>query len=122
MEFFSNLDSEKLNTFVDKVKKKFFQDPTYSLKIIIDWLSSKNIPYTFSSSRVDNSCLYQTGVRITINNQEISIQTHPSIAGWAFAETLVVNNMLSDTRHKTPEDLFSYLESLESTETKQKED
>lgn len=119
MEFFSTLDSEKLNTLVDKVKKNFFQDPTYSLKIIIDWLDIKNIPYTFASSRVDNSCLYQTGVRVKIKNQEISIQTHPSVAGWAFAETLNVSNMLSDTRHKTPEDLFSYLEKLENAENKE---
>ncbi len=116
MDLFSNLDTQQLNTILDKVTKHFSKEPTYSLRIIIEWLSSKNIPYVFCSSRVDNSCMYQTGVRATIKNNVISIQTHPTIAGWAFAETLITSDMLSDTRHKTPEDLFAFLESIENTE------
>ena len=86
---------------------------TYSLNIITRWLKSKKIEYKYCQSRVVGMyLLYQTGIEIKVKDESISIQTHPMIAGWAFAETLIRSNMLSDTRHATPEDLFKFIESL----------
>jgi hypothetical protein len=85
---------------------------SYPLSIITQWLKRKKIDYKYSQSNVLGMYLYQTGIEIKIKDEEISIQTHPMIAGWAFAETLIRSNMLSDTRHATPEDLFKFIESL----------
>lgn len=88
------------------------KNETYSLSIITRWLKRKKIDYKYSQSNVLGMYLYQTGIAIKIKDDEISIQTHPMIAGWAFAETLIRSNMFSDTRHATPEDLFKFIESL----------
>jgi len=88
------------------------KNETYSLNIITRWLKRKKIDYKYSQSNVLGMYLYQTGIAIKIKDEEISIQTHPMIAGWAFAETLIKSNMFSDTRHATPEDLFKFIESL----------
>ena len=88
------------------------KNETYSLSIITRWLKRKKIDYKYSQSNVLGMYLYQTGIAIKIKDDEISIQTHPMIAGWAFAETLIKSNMFSDTRHATPEDLFKFIESL----------
>ena len=96
-----------------KKLKHLFQDAeSYSLKIVTEWLKEKNIPFKYSDQSLLSDCLYNTGVMIDIGETKISIQTHPVIAGWAFAETLMKNDMLSDVRHKNPEDLFSYLSKL----------
>jgi len=88
------------------------KNESYSLRIITRWLKRKKIDYKYSQSNVLGMYLYQTGISIKIKDEEISIQTHPMIAGWAFAETLIKTNILSDTRHATPEDLFKFIESL----------
>lgn len=88
------------------------KNESYSLCIITRWLKRKKIDYKYSQSNVLGMYLYQTGITIKIKDEEISIQTHPMIAGWAFAETLIRSNMLSDTRHATPEDLFNFIERL----------
>ena len=85
---------------------------TYSLNIITRWLKSKKIEYKYCQSSMLGMYLYQSGIEIKVKDESISIQTHPMIAGWAFAETLIRSNMLSDTRHATPEDLFKFIESL----------
>ena len=85
---------------------------TYSLKLVTTWLNDNNINFIYSSSPVDTVGLYEHGVGIDIGPYMLSIQTHPSITGPSFAETLKSNNMLSDQRHKTPEDLFNYILSL----------
>lgn len=85
---------------------------TYSLRIITEWLKSKNITYSYSSSNVDMLNLYEHGLRISFKDYKLSVQTHPTIAGWAFAESLKTNDIISDTRHETPQDLFSFIEGL----------
>ena len=66
MDLFSKLDSQQINTILDKVTKHFSKEPTYSLRIIIEWLSSKNIPYIFSSFR---KCLNrQTRMKLAKNS------------------------------------------------------
>jgi len=95
---------------------------TYSLQVITTWLKQKNITFTYSSSSVDMLGLYEHGIRIPIKNYHLSIQTHPTIAGPAFAETLKTNNIMSDQRHSTPEDLFNYIEALLKQETEETEE
>jgi hypothetical protein len=56
--------------------------------------------------------IYEHGIRINMEEYELSIQTHPSVTGWAFAETLKTNDIINEQRHKTPEDLFNYLEDI----------
>ncbi len=93
--------------------RHFFQDAeSYSLKLVTEWLKEKNIPFKYSNQAMLSDCLYKTGVIIDVSDTKVSIQTHPVIAGWAFAETLMINDMSSDVRHKNPEDLFSYLSKL----------
>ena len=42
----------------------------------------------------------------------MSIQTHPEVAGWAFAETLILDNLAGEAdRHETPIGLFNYIKS-----------
>jgi len=86
---------------------------TYSLNIITKWLKEHNIPFRYASSKtVSNNLLYEHGIRIDFKEFTLSVQTHPIIAGWAFVETLKTNDMLNELRHKTPEDLFKYIEKL----------
>lgn len=96
----------------DKLGRTFFSkdNETYSLKIITNWLKQQNIPYVYADAPVDRFGLYHHGVRVSLPASELSIQTHPTVAGWAFAETLQISNMFSDTRHETPEKLFEFIE------------
>jgi hypothetical protein len=80
---------------------------TYSLNIITSWLKDKNIEFKYSSAPVD-----RFGIRIIFPTFNLSVQTHPMVAGWTFAETLKTNDMLNETRHATPEKLFDYIEEL----------
>jgi len=95
---------------------------TYSLQVITTWLKQKNITFIYSSSSVDMLGLYEHGIRIPLKNYNLSIQTHPTIAGPAFAETLKTNNIMSDQRHSKPEDLFNYIEALLKQEKEDKEE
>lgn len=104
-------DMEKLEESSDEENSTDMNE-TYSLSIITRWLKNKNIEYKYCQSSVLGMYLYQTGIEIKVKDETISIQTHPMVAGWAFAETLIRSNMLSDTRHATPEDLFKFIESL----------
>jgi hypothetical protein len=89
---------------------------TYSLRIITEWLTSNNISYIYRSSGVDPIRIYEHGIQIRIpGDRTLSIQTHPSVAGWAFAETLITDDMLNEKRHKTPDDLFEYILELLKT-------
>lgn len=112
-----------LDNKLDSLKETFKKlgnekdNETYSLRIITEWLKSNNISYMYNSSpAVDKYLLYEHGVTATIGDKKISIQTHPTIAGYAFAETLLYGNMLSDTRHRTPEILFEFLTKMLTTE------
>lgn len=91
------------------------RDETYSLNIITKWLKHNNLNYEYNSPRAASSngfLLYEHGVTLILDHLKVSIQTHPIIAGWSFAETLITNNMLSDIRHETPEKLFEYLNKI----------
>ena len=102
------------------------RNETYSLNIITKWLKHNNLNYEYNSPITASSngfLLYEHGVTLILDHLKVSIQTHPMIAGWSFAETLITNNMLSDIRHKTPEKLFEYLNKiiLENKSFKDKE-
>jgi len=100
---------------LDKLKsvfKKITDTETYSLSLITTWLKERDISFKYSSSLIDNYCIYEHGIRIHFEGFDLSVQTHPMIAGWAFVETLKTDDMLSDTRYKTPEDFFNFLENL----------
>jgi hypothetical protein len=98
-------------------------DCTYSLRVIVEFLESKDIKYKFASSRV-GLLLYEHGCRIDLTDDlKMSIQTHPMIAGPAFAET-AIQSMERKTvvyghfgyndviRHDTPEDLFNHIQEV----------
>ena len=104
----------------EKIFKNY--NETYSLRIITDWLKKKNISYKYNNggSMYPSLEIYNHGINVKLhktfenneNNEkitELSIQTNHIIAGWAFAETLLRYDMLSDTRHANPEDLFKYI-------------
>ena len=91
------------------------KNETYSLNIITKWLKHNNLNYKYNSSSTGSSngfLLYEHGVTLILDHLKVSIQTHPMIAGWSFAETLITNNILSDIRHETPEKLFEYLNQI----------
>jgi hypothetical protein len=99
---------------------------TYSLRIITDWLKQKNITYKYNNGGTFGLEMYNHGINVKLHKTfentententekitELSIQTNHIIAGWAFAETLLRSDILSDTRHATPEDLFNYIVSF----------
>jgi hypothetical protein len=85
---------------------------TYSLNLITSWLKEKNINFKYSSAPVDRFGIYEHGVSISFPSFYLSIQTHPIVTGWAFAETLKSDDQINETRHPTPEKLFQYLEEL----------
>ena len=106
------MDLNKLKNIFVQMQNSNISQETYSLSLITTWLEDKNIPFKYSSSSIDRYSLYEHGIRIQFEGFYLSIQTHPMIAGWAFVETLRTDDMSSDTRHKTPEDFFNYLENL----------
>jgi len=104
-----------LNKNQDKEDMSSDKNQTYSLNIITKWLKKNNLNYEYNSSRAGSSngiLLYHHGVTLILNNLKVSIQTHPIVAGWSFAETLITNDMTSDIRHETPEKLFEYLNQI----------
>lgn len=119
----SSLDYKKIFDLAHSFKL-LDNEETYSLKVITSWLKERNIPFKYSSSPIDRYCLYQHGIRIKFVGFELSLQTHPMIAGWAFVESLRTDNMLSDTRYDTPEKFFEFLDNLlkeEKLEEKEEE-
>lgn len=109
-----------------------FAIPTYSLRVVMDHLESEGLAHRFSSGSV-GPCLYEHGCKVDLpgsDNVQMSIQTHPMLAGSSFAETAVikdgefiwyavaggddyVNNgeNVVVVRHATPEALFDHLDS-----------
>lgn len=83
---------------------------TYPLRIITNWCREKNIDFTYNSYNSRILFFYEHGIRIKLSSYDISVQTHPDVCAWAFAETLKTNDMTSDVRHDSPEKLFEYLE------------
>jgi hypothetical protein len=95
----------------EEMESKKYKE-TYSLRIITEWLTKHNIPYMYSSPQVAGFSNAEHGVKINIKHGHLSIQTHPMIAAWAFAETLETSDYDSDKRHETPEMLFEYISGL----------
>jgi hypothetical protein len=106
-------------------------DCTYSLRVIVEFLESHDIKYVFSNARV-GLMLYEHGCRIDLTDDlKMSIQTHPNIAGLAFAET-AIQSMERKTvvyghfgyndviRHDTPEDLFHHIQEVLNEATRKK--
>jgi hypothetical protein len=89
---------------------EYINKETYPLRIITNWCVEKNIDFKYSSYKSKVNFLYEHGIRIKLSTFDISIQTHPDVCAWAFAETLKLNDMTSDIRHASPEQLFEYLE------------
>jgi len=102
---------------------------TYSLRLVIEFLKNKQIPYTYCSANVDYM-LYQHGCRIRLDDTyTLSIQTHPMIAGKSFAETalrnMVTKEIVEDGTHDyydikrfhDPSDLFDHILSLNPMKT-----
>ena len=124
------MDLNKLKNIFVQMQNSNISQETYSLSLITTWLEDKNIPFKYSSSCIDIYSIYEHGIRIQFEGFYLSIQTHPMIAGWAFVETLRTDDMSSDTRHKSPEDFFNFLENLlkeeklkeEKEEEKEEED
>ncbi len=85
---------------------------TYPLRIITNWCKYKGIEFRYCSYSKRVNFFYEHGIRIQFNNYELSVQTHPEVACWAFAETLKSNDMTSDVRHDSPKTLFEYIEEL----------
>ncbi len=90
----------------------FDKHETYSLQLVTSWLKENKIPFVYSSPDIEYITLYQHGVKIKYKDTFISVQTHPTVAGWAFAETLILDNIAGEAdRHETPEGLFNYINS-----------
>jgi len=94
---------------------------TYPLRIITNWCKEKNIEFKYSSYKSKVNFFYEHGIRIHLSTFDISIQTHPDVCAWAFAETLKTNDMSSDVRHASPEQLFEYLEKCVENSKKDEE-
>lgn len=93
--------------------------------MVTKWLKNHGLSFQHSSGNINClPSLYQTGCNFKLNDQFIlSIQTDPSIAGEAFAETAIISTETEqlDYRHfgsgdvkrfKTPENLFNEIEWL----------
>jgi hypothetical protein len=103
---------------------------TYSLRVVVDHLDSKEMKYKFASGGGGAAmCLYDHGCKVLLSNGfELSVQTHPMLVGPAFAETALIKDgklvwfMSNDgdevIRHDTPEALFEHIE-LALTHSKQ---
>lgn len=95
---------------------------TYSLRVVMEHLDSKELTHRFSSGPVGMS-LYEHGCKVDLpgtgGKVQMSIQTHPTLAGPAFAETAVLKDGKlvyfaskdgdNVVRHDTPEELFEHI-------------
>lgn len=108
---------------------------TYSVKKIMEKFKDDDnlLSINFHSSRIDWACPYEHGIKITFKNKvdptlpelHMSVQTHPLIAGYAFAETAMQTDLThifpralgyddDIIRHMEPEDLFNHIEFVKS--------
>lgn len=97
-------------------------DNCYSLSLILSWFNSMDIEYSINNANIGYCCVNH-GVHVKINTEHVmSIQTHPLIAGPAFAETALfcrgkkVHTYGSDfvLRWSTPQDLFDHILDIRS--------
>lgn len=94
---------------------------SYSLGKVIEFLQKNEYEFKASSSSGAGYCGVEHGVRVLVGGGiEISIQTHPIIAGSSFAETAIMHNdnmifprdlgYYEDIiRHNEPVDLFAHI-------------
>ena len=111
----ANLNLKEIFKLLNLNKNQDDKNETYSLNIITKWLKRNNLNYEYNSSSIGSSngfLFYEHGITLILDHLKVSIQTHPMIAGWSFAETLITNDMTSDIRHETPEKLFEYLNEI----------
>lgn len=102
----------------------------YSANKISKWLTQQEFKHHPRSSKIDYA-IYEHGICVEfaspVQSDEyvsMSIQTHPSIAGFAFAETAILissDKMVFPAslgyyddvlRHDEPEDLFKHIEKV----------
>lgn len=97
---------------------------TYSLSLITRFLKNQDSTFEYHDAKVGVS-FYHHGCRIDLSPRyKLSVQTHPMIAGPAFAETalqdMIENKIVYDgtldyddvKRFHTPEELFEHIQSL----------
>ena len=102
---------------------------TYSGRLLMDWLKENKIAYEPANSSI-GILRYVHGVRILLPHSTcLSVQTHPDVAGQAFAETFLIRTSDDDDsftpiddeelgyaedvqRFGTPEDLFNHIEKV----------
>lgn len=90
----------------------FESHETYSLRLLTSWLKENKISFIYYSPDIEYDKLYEHGIKIKYKDTFISIQTHPRVTGWAFAETLILDNITEEAiRHETPDSLFTYIKS-----------
>jgi len=102
---------------------------SYSLRKITNWLKENNLnDYAYTQNGGDLFfSMYSTGIRVKLNDTySISIQTNPVIAGPAFCETMLINNIskkleynnnlgYSDViRHMEQNDVFDHITELKN--------
>lgn len=95
---------------------------TYSLSVVLDWLRERGLhegSWALRSAPMAGAGWQENGVvvRIPGTQLEVSVQTHPSVAAWAFAETAVLDQAKKRIRGDTsrwpaPPQLFAYLEGM----------
>jgi hypothetical protein len=92
------------------------------LNIIVKWLKSHDITFIYSNARVGYGYVNHGVSARLVKDFELSIQTHPDIASYAFAETAIaykgklkyiLHYKWDVKRWKTPEELFEHIESLQ---------
>lgn len=94
---------------------------SYSLQIIIDWVKENGLCFKYSNALVGFGYIYH-GIRLSLGRDfELSIQTHPDIASYAFAETALFfeSKMVNALDYKfdfhrwsTPDELFRHINAL----------
>lgn len=95
---------------------------SYSLRVVTDWLDKNPEKYKYkinSNSVTDNYSLYKTGLYI---NGILSVQTSPTVAGPAFAETMDLTQSEDVDRWKTPDELFNYITDYFNEQVNRKSD
>ena len=100
---------------------------TYSARLCSEWLRDKDLQHAPHSGSVGGFNFAEHGLRVEfthpgdpVKKLYMSVQTHPLIASDAFAETAMQSGseLLSSmvlkspdcVRHRSPEDLFAYVE------------
>lgn len=98
---------------------------SYSIRKITEWLDAKELAFNYNSPNLSGGLpeMIQTGLVFKVNDaMYLSVQTHPTIAASAFAETALQNEKgvvycselgYDDViRHTEPEELYEHITQL----------